>query len=333
MGGNAFNHVGYTSGRMNKEEYYKIQGEIFSVLHELEIYGLQVPFVSEKESFGDIDIVVVKENDRNVKEIICGNIDKFGIREELVFRNKDVISILYKEKYQIDFIFTNYDERDYHQAYLAYNDLGNLIGRIIKESGFQHGHNGLFYVYREGNHYKELIPLTKEYDVALEILGLDVDKFYSGFDTFKEMFEYVTSCKYFKKSRFALENLNNRNRVRDKKRKVYNDFLKYIETVEDSDNDVPSPFDEFPWLQEKCDKIRESRIHKNLLRDKFNGNNINKWTGMTGGKSSERALFGKFMEYVQYQEGFENFLNNCTIEELEKYVKKQYVNFKKLNTD
>lgn len=331
MGGNAFNHIGYTAERMSKEEFHTIEREIFSVLHELNIYGLSIPYVKEKESFGDIDIVIVKEDDRNVKEIICDNIEKFGLREELIFRNKDVISILYKEKYQIDFIFTNRKEKDYHQSYLAYNDLGNLLGRIIKESGFQHGHNGLFYVYREGNHYKELIELTTNYSDALEILGLDVDKFYSGFDTFVEMFEYVTSCKYFKKSRFALENLNNRNRVRDRKRKVYNEFLKYIETVQDKDGEVPSPFDEFPWLQERCEQIRESRMHKNLLREKFNGNNVHKWTGMTGGKSDERAMFGKFMEYVQYQEGFESFLETCTIEELEKYVKKQHENFKKSN--
>jgi hypothetical protein len=42
-------------------------------------------------------------------------------------------------------------------------------------------------------------------------------------------------------------------------------------------------------------------------------------------------MFGKFMEYVQYQEGFESFLETCTIEELEKYVKKQHENFKKSN--
>lgn len=331
MGGNAFNVIGYTSERMSKDEFYEIQSEIFKVLHELGIQALSVPFVREKDSFGDIDLVIVKEKDRNVKEIICENIDKFGLTEEFIFRNKDVISILYKQKYQIDFIFTNYDERHYHQAYLAYNDLGNLIGRIIKASGFQHGHNGLFYVYREGNHYKELIPLTKEYDTALEILGLDVDHFYSGFDTFKEMFEYVTGSKYFKKSRFALENLNNRNRVRDRKRKVYNEFLKFIETIEDGDKEVPSPFEQFPWLESKCDEIRESRIYKNTLHEKFNGKHVHQWTDLTGGKSEERAVFGKFMIYVQSQDEFENILMKGTDKELEAFVKLQYVNFKKSN--
>lgn len=327
MGGNAFNHKGYESQRMSKQEFHEYEKEILDILASLDIEGKAIPYVREKESFGDIDIIVVKEDDRNVKEIICENISKFGLTDEFIFRNKDVISILYKHKYQVDFIFTPNKVKDYHQWYLSYNDLGNLLGRIIKESGFQHGHNGLFYVYREGNHYKELIELTTDYSKALEILGLDVEKFYSGFDTFKEMFDFVSSCKYFKKSRFALENLNNRNRVRDRKRKVYNEFLKYIDTVEDKDGEVPSPFDEFPWLAEHCEKIKQSRIHINTLKDKFNGNNVHLWTGLNGGKSSERAMFGKFMEYVKQSEGFEEVLYNGTIEDLELFVKARYKDF------
>lgn len=330
MGGNAFNHKGYTAERMTKEEFHSIERDIFAVLHSLEITAMSIPYVKEKESFGDIDIVVVKEKDRNVKELICKNIDKFGLTEEFIFRNKDVISILFKEKYQIDFIFTNSDERHYHQAYLAYNDLGNLIGRMIKESGFQHGHNGLFYVYREGNHYKELIPLTRDYSRALEILGLDVDKFYSGFETFQEMFDYVTTCKYFKRSRFDLENLNNRNRVRDKKRAVYNKFLDYVKTIPESELAVPSPFDEFPWLEAKCNEIRDSRVHINLMKEKFNGNNVHKWTGLSGGSSDSRADFGRLMAYIKCQDEFEKVLENGSIEDLEQFVVKHYAEFKKL---
>lgn len=331
MGGNAFTHKGYTAERMTKEEFHLIENEIFDILDRLEIEGKPIPYVREKESFGDIDIILVKEKDRNVKEIICKNIAEFGLTDEFIFRNKDVISILYKERYQIDFIFTDPEVKCYHQLYLAHNDLGNLIGRIIKESGFQHGHNGLFYVYREGNHYKELIELTTDYDKALEILGLDVDHFHRGFDTFKEMFDFVTSSKYFKKSRFALENLNNRNRVRDKKRKVYNEFLAYIETVADGEENVPSPFEEFPWLEKRCNEIRESRIHVNLLKEKFNGNHVHQWTGLSGGQSSDRAMFGKLMQYIQAQDKFEEVLEHGTIEEMEQFVKKHYANFKKLN--
>lgn len=330
MGGNAFNHKGYTSERMTKEEFHQNEREVMMILHDLDIESKPIPYVKEKETFGDIDLIVVKENSRNVKEIICNNIDKFGLTDEFVFRNGDVISILYKKKYQIDFIFTSDDVKHYHQSYLAYNDLGNLLGRIIKESGFQHGHNGLFYVYREGNHYKELIPLTTAYDDALEILGLDVDKFYSGFDTFKEMFEYVTSCKYFKKSRFALENLNNRNRVRDRKRKVYNEFLKYIETIEDGEEFVPSPFEEFDWLESKIEEIKLSRVKINLLREKFNGNNVHLWTGLNGGQSSERAYFGNFMAYVKTLDGFNDVLENQSIEEMEKFVKDAFVIFREI---
>ena len=35
MGGNAFNHIGYTAERMSREEFHAIEREIFTVLHEL----------------------------------------------------------------------------------------------------------------------------------------------------------------------------------------------------------------------------------------------------------------------------------------------------------
>ena len=76
--------------------------------------------------------------------------------------------------------------------------------------------------------YKKDIVLTYNLLTALEILGLDWERYKQGFNNYDEMFEYVTSCKAFDKSKFALENLNHRNRVRDRKRKTYNLFLQYI---------------------------------------------------------------------------------------------------------
>lgn len=325
MGGNAFNHVGYESKRMTKQEFETAEFEVHKILHDLGIEAYSIPYVREKESFGDIDIVVVKEYDRSVKEIICENASLFQIENDnQVFRNGDVISVLYQGKFQVDFIFTTQDIKFYHREYLSHNDLGNLIGRIIKESGFQHGHNGLFYVYREGNHYKELIELTTDYSKALEILGLDVEKFYDGFDTFTEMFEYVTSSKYFKKSRFALENLNNRNRVRDKKRKVYNEFLKYIETIPDGDKTVPSPFEVFPWLEDRVNAIKQSRVKINHQKERFNGKKVHEWTGLSG---ADGKKFGQFLEFVQNQEDFEEIVLNGPEENIEEYVTNLYNRF------
>lgn len=48
MGGNAFNHIGYTAERMSKEEFHTIEREIFTVLHELNIYGLSIPYVKKQ---------------------------------------------------------------------------------------------------------------------------------------------------------------------------------------------------------------------------------------------------------------------------------------------
>lgn len=316
MGGTAFKHLGYDSERMTVSEFKQYEQEIVDTLDKLGIENYKIPYVKEKDSFGDIDIVVVKQSDVGIFDKIVENIELFGLTDDFVVRNKQFMSILYKQKYQVDFISTSSDYAEYNVNYLSYNDLGNIIGRVIKESGFRHGHDGLYYVYREGNHYKQLIPLSKDYSKTLEILGLDPSVFKKGFDTFTEMFEYVSSCKYFKKSRFDLENLNNRNRVRDRKRKVYNQFVNYVSDLEESTQIVPSPFDIFPHLIDICFEIKKERSAYNKLKEVFNGQNIMKWTNLSGKE------LGNFISLVKLHPDFDE--RTQTIEDCELFIKEEY---------
>ncbi len=316
MGGTAFKHLGYDSERMTVSEFKQYEQEIVNILDKLGIENYKIPYVKEKDSFGDIDIIVVKQNDVGIFDKIVENISLFGLTEDFIVRNKQFMSILYKQKYQVDFISTSKEYAEYNVNYLSYNDLGNLIGRVIKESGFRHGHDGLYYVYREGNHYKQLIPLSKDYYKTLEILGLDPSVFKKGFDTFTDMFEYVASCQYFKKSRFDLDNLNNRNRVRDRKRKVYNQFVNYVRDLEESTQIVPSPFDVFPHLVDACDKIKKERNVHNKLREIFNGRNIMKWTNLSGKE------LGNFITHVKSLPDFDQ--HTKTIKDCELFIKDEY---------
>lgn len=330
MGGNAFNAKGFESKRMTKDEYERVEKEICDILSLLDIEYLTIPYVREKETFGDIDIVVVKKCDKNIKNILCENIDKFNLTSEFLIRNGDVISILYEEKYQIDLICTKEKDKNYHRNYLAYNDLGNLIGRTIKQFGYKHGHNGLFYVYREGNHYKEDILLTNDYFKALDILGLSIDKYNSGFDTFTDMFDYVTSSKYFDKTRFSLENLNNRNRVRDRKRKVYNDFIKYIENKPFDYEQAKSPFEMFDWLESKCLEIKEKRDKINALKSKINGNVIMRVLN----NEIEGKNLGKFISFLSQTPNYNSFIMSMDDHQVEEFIKSKYLEYTNLlNTD
>ena len=74
--------------------------------------------------------------------------------------------------------------------------------------------------------------LSNNFEDILNILGLNTTVYKNGFDTYQEMFDFVISSPYFDKNLFLFENLNNKNRVRDKKRKTYNMFLEYLDTIE-----------------------------------------------------------------------------------------------------
>ena len=280
MGGTAFVAQGYESKRMNKDQFNKIKEEIYNFLDLLNIDYYDIPYIREKETFGDLDVVVISENSNTLDKIIA---NRHKLDSYVYFnRNKDLMSMLYKG-HQIDFISTKKEYSDSHAHYLSHNDLGNLLGRTIKQAGYKHGHNGLFYVYREGDSFKKEIPITTDINVTLGVLGLNSTLFHNGFDNFEDMFEYVTTSPYFNPVRYELSNLNNRNRVRDKKRANYAGFLKYIkENKFTTSIQMKSPFEVFPFLVQAVEEIKSARKKESEIKSKFNGDLCMKYTDLTG---------------------------------------------------
>ena len=223
MGGNVFKHE-YEVLRLEKNEYFKYVNEVMSLLSQFytnkELHVTQA--IRSKEDFGDMD-VIVKGSSKRVE------VENFLTSSKYPFvKNGDVTSFLYKS-FQIDLIFTNEDHYEYSCNYFDWNDLGNLVGRISKQLGFKHGHDGLYYVLRNDDRIIKEFLLSTSYLDIIHILGLDKLKFKQGFDSYEDLFEFILASPYFNPEIFKLENLNNINRVRDRKRKTYNLFLKYIE--------------------------------------------------------------------------------------------------------
>lgn len=223
MGGNVFKSE-YEVLRLEKNEYFKYVNEVMSLLSQFysnkELHVTQA--IRSKEDFGDMD-VIVKGSSKRVE------VENFLTSSNYPFvKNGDVTSFLYKS-FQIDLIFTNEDHYEYSCNYFDWNDLGNLVGRISKQLGFKHGHDGLYYVLRNDDRIIKEFLLSTSYLDIIHILGLDKLKFKQGFDSYEDLFEFILASPYFNPEIFKLENLNNINRVRDRKRKTYNLFLKYIE--------------------------------------------------------------------------------------------------------
>lgn len=224
MGGRAF---GFDSKRMDKDEYEDVLAltlaRIDSSQHITGI-GKGVLSVHDKTSFGDIDILVCSE---------YFSFDKFWEQHKFRYKeyisNGGVTSILDKQNRQIDIISTPKVIYQTHFDYLAYNDLGNFVGRIARSINLKYGHDGLTLIVRSNNdETRKIGELRISRDTAFIYKLLDIHVPANGFKNMQEVFDAIMGSKYYHKDLFLLDKQSNKARVRDRKRKSYNDFLAYI---------------------------------------------------------------------------------------------------------
>ncbi len=233
MGGQALKNT-YTR-RYSKEEYTRLEVDVQMKLHKLGIKSRVPRAFGAKETFGDLDVLILAESlkGKDMVEII-----KYLFPFNEMYHNGSCYSFDYKE-FQIDFILvkTKYWDTSYH--YYSYNDLGNLIGRISYQMGFRYGHYGLKLVYRhpDGGRKFETILSQNVFDI-LQFLGFDPDEYVEGFQDLTDIFNYVIGSKYFNPKIFQYEALNHQNKTRNKKRVNYAGFLDYIE-----DKKTESPYE------------------------------------------------------------------------------------------
>lgn len=186
------------------------------------------PELSLREYIGirlkDISQEVVHNTARRSSEeqTECGSDECFESRAS-------TISFEYKN-FQVDLIFTPEPLVEAAHLYYGYNDLGNLLGKIAKAQGLRYGHKGLYWEYRRGTQHIKDLYVTRDLEVIADMLGVDAEVWKKGFDTLEDIFEFVVNSKYFDTSIFQHENTNCVDRIRNRKRKVYEQFLQYIAT-------------------------------------------------------------------------------------------------------
>lgn len=228
MGGRALKNT--HTRRYERQEFEDIKNEIFSKLEgTFERYDIP-RFFSSKETFGDIDVIVSMENYKgDIRKFI---VDTFNPNE--IFHNGNAWSFDYKEL-QVDFITCSGEDFDSNYHYLAFNDLGNFIGRLAQSIGFKYGQEGLWYNHYSDANTKTTIIVSKDYPKIFNFLGLDYDKWVGGFDTLEEIFYYVMTSSLFNPEMFQLKELNKINRERNLKRASYMSFLEFLK------NKAPHP--------------------------------------------------------------------------------------------
>lgn len=233
MGGKALKNV--TTRRYEKEEYDIACKEVVKSISDLtdRLRVAVIEAVKLKSSFGDMDILVSKTpmsiaaiNKESLEQTFATANRGYGFE---CIKNGDVYSFNYKDL-QVDLIFNDPATYSYAWDYFSFNDQGNLVGRLAHKFGLKHGHNGLVMPVRNGTHVLGEIQVTTRYRDTLEFLGLSTTRFFEGFDTIEDMFDWVSGSKYFHPDIYLFENVNATSRIRDKKRPTYTTFLEWCKS-------------------------------------------------------------------------------------------------------
>lgn len=180
------------------------------------------------------------------------------------------------------------------------------------------GFNGLVYVYRIDGKVLGEIVVSKDYEKVLDFLGFDVERYNEGFDNLDQIFNYVTSSKYFNPWLFDFETLNRINRERDQKRTTYANFVKHVAPLKEKGKDAYHYFyydkkvylglidHYFPGFLKQYRELEKKEERKRTIHTLFNGNLIIEHYAITG-KELGQAIT-KFKEYFANNEMFEEYI-------------------------
>jgi hypothetical protein len=281
MGGNAIQNA----RRINKIEFDQIIEELHHLLPELNFSVVKA--YRKKPDFGDIDLVVTIDTKIDQRQLIR---DRINPTDE--YNNGPFFSVEYKSV-QVDFIFMHETEATTALQYFHWNDLGNFIGRVARSLNFKYGHDGLSYDKHFSDHYKISVPVSKDIKGILEFLGYDYETWVHGFDTKEEIFEYAMSTPYFNATYFSLEEQAHNDRVRNRKRKMYQSLLEYIEAKGVEKKPKLSQEEREEHYQRAISmfgngfdiKVREEKNKYDLsvrAKELFNGDIVSSLTGLQG---------------------------------------------------
>lgn len=323
MGGKALKHT-YTR-RYHKNEYHEL---CKILLHQLQQnFNTDVILVEsfrDKDSFGDADFLVLNKNLNHSKIIMI--LRTFNPNE--IFKNGHVYSFDYNN-FQIDLIITDQEIWETSKLFYKWSDFSNLIGKIYHRLGCKYGYSGLILPIRDLEDSKKVgdILISTDGKKIFEFLGLSWNRYLEGFNNEYEMFDYIVQSRFFNPESFKLENLNSINKKRNKRRKVYGEFVDYVSKMESkytfTELDKSShlkemeEFFECP-ISDKIAELRKEELFKKSLAEKFNGELVMEWSGKTEGKEVG-LLLERFKNYVE--KDFKQYLIDTDKEIIEKHFK------------
>ena len=276
MGGNLFK-----LGRLPKADYLQIEREISAYLDDkigADLY--KIPrYYGDKADFGDLDVIIssaaCKTNWDDLRQEFKTDL---GVQECKAMGN--VFSTVYRN-FQVDYFVRNERFFESTYAFLCFNDVGNLVGKICRRFNLKYGEEGLTYVYRRADgHYQKDLPISLDWEKIFAFVGLNYSQWCEGFANREDLFKWVLESPYFSVEPY--EKLQGNLEKRARQRSTIQYFLTWLEKegvtkryqyLEDRDAYLPMIDECFPAanLLEAIaeEKKREAEVIE--IRSKFNG--------------------------------------------------------------
>jgi len=323
MGGKALKTV--NTRRYSKAEIEEVVNELVPLL-EIITNVYVVKSFNQKETFGDLDILVEITGDR--KQTLDGIFSMITCTEKN--SNSNCVSFDYNDL-QVDLILVPPEEFEFTKLFYNYNDFGLIVGRLAKCIGLTFGFDGLYYKVHYDGHKLGKIALTKDPRQAMNVLGLDFDRWLQGFETMEDVFEFCATSPFFNRRIIEPSFQNSAMNRRDNLRVNYHLFVDWMNrNVDRFPAKIEKPSKEkvfelckkhFPlvYVEAKWATLIAKYERSKAVAEKFNGRIIMEVTGL-----QEGAIIGKiinnFKEMFSTHEAFQDFVLNINQESINEII-------------
>jgi hypothetical protein len=281
MGGNALKSLGLNPQRISTEEQTRLLQEfkrktegLFEEIH-------LVKSLKAKLDHGDTDIATII-TPSHTNTIIQDLKEK--LRPAGLLKNANIISLEFQNT-QIDIaLHPNKQKLQTYINFCHYSPFGNILGRMLKQTGCKFGLQGLIYTVRENENPESQILseilITESLEKTLKIAELEIEPWNQGFETEESLYNYLSRSPLCHPNLFDLKTLDHKNRKRAQKRGDFQRWIEYLKnkkwpqihpkTTQQWRNILETQFPESN-LQTQITNIRAKNEERKIRHKKFNG--------------------------------------------------------------
>lgn len=190
MGGNF-----WKLGRMLRDEYLLRETAVRECLEARAPGEYRIPrYFEDKLDFGDMDVIVSKAVLQRDPNFLARLFADLGIVD---YKANGAVTTTVFRGLQTDFFLVPPCNVDTTYTFMCFGEVGNILGRLGRRFKLKFGIDGLNYVFRWGDHYKQEFTVTRDFAAICDLFGLDHSTWVRGFATREEMFRWVTASPWF----------------------------------------------------------------------------------------------------------------------------------------